>query len=54
MTISLEYRVPGSNAIFVKNEPYSVTINSTPINLSVDAPATVSPNQVITLDVKLH
>ena len=52
MTISLEYRVPGSNAIFVKNEPYSVTINSTPINLSVNAPANVSPNQVITLDVQ--
>jgi len=52
LTISLEYRVAGSNAIFVKDEPYSVTISSTPINLSVDAPANISPNQIITLDVK--
>jgi hypothetical protein len=52
ITISLEYRVAGSNAIFVKDTTYNVTINSTPINLSVDAPVTVSPNQAITLKVK--
>jgi hypothetical protein len=50
--ISLEYRVAGSNAIFVKDKLYDVTINSTPINLSVDAPTSVSPNQSITLNVK--
>ncbi len=52
ITISLEYSVAGSNAIFVKDQPYNVTINSTPINLSVDAPQSISPNQTITLDVK--
>lgn len=52
ITISLEYRVAGSNAIFVKNTTYNVTINSTPINLSVDAPSTASPNQNITLNIK--
>jgi hypothetical protein len=52
ITISLEYRVAGSNAIFVKDTTYNVTISSTPINLSVDAPATISPNQNITLNVK--
>ena len=50
--ISLEYRVAGSNAIFVKDKTYDVVINSTPINLSVDSPPTVSPNQSITLNVK--
>jgi hypothetical protein len=50
--ISLEYRVEGSNAIFVKEKSYEVTINSTPLNLSVDAPDTISPNQDITLNVK--
>jgi hypothetical protein len=50
--ISLEYRVAGSNAIFVKDKTYDVTINSTPINLSVDAPTTVTSGQAITLDVK--
>ncbi len=51
--ISLEYRVEGSNAIFVKEKPYEVTINSTPINLSVDAPVTISPNQDVILNVKV-
>jgi len=50
--ISVEYRVAGSNAIFVKEKPYEVTVSSTPINLSVDAPLTISPNQDITLNVK--
>ncbi len=50
--ISLEYRVENSNAIFVKEKPYSVTINSVPINLSVDAPAEISSNQELTLNVK--
>jgi hypothetical protein len=51
--ISLEYRVEGSNAIFVKEKPYEVTINSTPINLFVDAPNTISPNQDINFNIKV-
>ncbi|MCE9549210.1 DUF11 domain-containing protein [Candidatus Nomurabacteria bacterium] len=50
--ISLEYRVEGSNAIFVKEKTHQVSINSTPIDLSFDAPTTMSPNQDITLNVK--
>ena len=50
--ISIEYRVEGSNAIFVKEKNYEVSINSTPINLSVEAPRTISPNQEIVLNVK--
>ncbi len=50
--VSLEYRVAGSNAIFVKDKLYSVNINSTPINLSVDSPTSISPNQNITLNIK--
>jgi len=50
--ISLEYRVEGSNAIFVKEKFYDVTISSTPLNLSVDAPSIVSSNQDLTLNVK--
>jgi len=50
--ISLEYRVEGSNGIFVKKKSYEVIMNSTPLNLSVEAPLTISPNQDITLNVK--
>ncbi|MEK7471118.1 MAG: hypothetical protein AAB623_00515 [Patescibacteria group bacterium] len=50
--VTLEYRVAGSNAIFVKEKLFNVNITSTPINLSVDAPISISPNQEITLNVK--
>ena len=50
--ISLEYRLEGSNAIFVKEKDYEVTISSTPINLSVDGPLSVSPEQDISLSIK--
>ncbi|MFA6585880.1 MAG: hypothetical protein WCS86_01840 [Candidatus Paceibacterota bacterium] len=50
--VSIEYRVEGSNAIFVKDKLFDISISSTPINLSVDAPTEVSSNQDITLNVK--
>ncbi|HAS81061.1 MAG: hypothetical protein UR25_C0005G0025 [Candidatus Nomurabacteria bacterium GW2011_GWE1_32_28] len=50
--ISLEYRVEGSNAIFIKDKLSEVYINSTPIDLSINAPVEISQNQDITLDVK--
>lgn len=50
--ITLEYRVAGSNAIFIKDKLYEVNISSTPMNLSVDAPLTISPNQDIALNIK--
>ena len=50
--ISLEYRVEGSNAIFVKDKPYEVTISSAPIDISMDAPTEASPNQDVTLNIK--
>ncbi len=50
--VSIEYRVEGSNAIFVKDKLYEVNINSTPIDLTVDAPNDISPNQELTLKIK--
>ncbi|HEU0085708.1 MAG TPA: hypothetical protein VFQ59_01995 [Candidatus Paceibacterota bacterium] len=50
--VSLEYRVEGSNAIFVKEKSFEVSISSTPINLFVEGPTALSPNQDITLDIK--
>ncbi len=50
--VSIEYRVAGSNAIFVKEKPYEVSISSTPINLTMDAPSVISPNQDLVLNVK--
>jgi hypothetical protein len=50
--ISIEYRVEGSNGIFVKKKSYDVTISSTPLDLSVDAPTVISSNQDVTLNIK--
>ncbi|OGI83026.1 hypothetical protein A3I95_01925 [Candidatus Nomurabacteria bacterium RIFCSPLOWO2_02_FULL_44_12] len=50
--VSIEYRVEGSNAIFVKEKAYEVSINSTPINLSVEAPDVASPNQDVNFKIK--
>jgi len=50
--ISLEYRVEGSNAIFVKEKFYDVSISSAPIYLSMEAPSETNQNQEITLNVK--
>lgn len=50
--ISIEYRVEGSNAIFITEKPYEVTINSTPVNLSVEGPNSISQNQDVNLHIK--
>lgn len=50
--ISIEYRVEGSNAIFVKEKLHEVSINSTPLNMLVTAPSSSTPNQEIVLNIK--
>jgi len=50
--ISIEYRVEGSNAIFVKDKEYQVTINSTPIDLLVNGPTSVNPGEDMNLSIK--
>jgi hypothetical protein len=49
---TLQYRLHGSNAIFVKKTSFVVTINSAPVSLSVDGPKTITPNQTLTFTVK--
>lgn len=49
----VEYRIANSNAILVKEKYYEITINSTPINLSIEAPNDASPNEEITLKTKV-
>lgn len=50
--ISLEYRIEGSNSIFVKEKLHEVSISSAPINLSIEAPTEASPGQDVVLKVK--
>lgn len=50
--ITLEYRVPGSNAIFIKEKVYTVNISSAPVNLSVTGPESSGSNQNISFVIK--
>jgi hypothetical protein len=52
INITLEYRVPGSNAIFVKNKIYTVNISSAPVNLIIDGPENVGSNQDVSFTIK--
>ena len=49
---TLQYHLHGSNAVFVKTATFPVTISSSPVTLSVDAPQNSTPNQEITFTVK--
>lgn len=52
LKVSIEYRLSTSTAIFVKDASYQVVINSTPIDLFVDGPSEISPNQDVVLNIK--
>lgn len=50
LAVTLEYRIPDSNAILTKQTTYTVTLRSTPIVLSVLGPQTTLPNQEVTMN----
>lgn len=51
ITVKLEYHPEGSNAIFTKEEIYQVTINSSPVSVSLFGPEETSSNQEINLKI---
>ncbi len=51
---TLQYRLHGSDAIFVKKLTFPVTISSAPIALSVDMPKTLTPNQGLSFVVHVQ
>lgn len=51
--LTAEYRISGSNAIYVKESTYLVTIRSTPLSVSIDTVSEVSANQRLDLTVTL-
>lgn len=50
---SVEYRLSDSNAIFVKETTFAVTINSSPISLSVDGSSTTVSGQDMSFDIDI-
>ena len=51
VVVSLEYRVAGSNAIFVKERAFDVEIDDSPVRLLIGAPNAVNSGNDITLDI---
>lgn len=49
--VSLEYHPQGSNAIFIKDKIYPVTISLAPLALNIDAPTSTTSNQPITFKI---
>jgi hypothetical protein len=52
ITAHLEYKLAGSNAVFIKEKTFSVIVNASPITLNVDGPAAVANNQPFTLTIR--
>ena len=53
INISVEYRVKGSNAIFPKEKTYTVTINSSPVTVTVDADKQINSGQPVNFTVNV-
>ena len=51
---SLEYRIGGSNAIFVKEDTFNVSIRSAPVVIQINAPDSVVTNQPLTFSVDVR
>ncbi len=52
--VELEYRVPGSNAVFVAQKDYVLAISSSPITVTASLPAEFSAGQEFSMDVNVH
>lgn len=53
MKFTLQFHVPGSNAIFQREKEYAVTISSAPITLTVSGPNTTTANQEYTATISI-
>lgn len=52
--VALEYSIEGSNAVFVREGDVSMTIGSSPVSVSVEAPESATAGQPFTVDVTLR
>lgn len=51
ITASIEYRVSGSNALFIKDASFTVTLSEAPLSLLVEAPEMIGSNQEYNLSI---
>lgn len=54
VSVQLEYSIEGSNAVFEKNANASFTVGSSPVSISISAPAEAISNQQFSFDVTVQ
>jgi uncharacterized repeat protein (TIGR01451 family) len=54
VSVTLDYSVPGSNAVFQKQASASFTIGSSPVALTVSAPDTTTSGQQFSIDITVQ
>lgn len=54
IVITLEYRIAGSNAIFVKESVFTVSIGTAPLSLDVDGPRSVNSGDEVELELTIR
>jgi hypothetical protein len=52
--VEITYRISGSNAVFVKQESYTLTVTTAPLSVSVDAPSEAVSGQPFTIDAQVR
>ena len=52
--ITLEYRIAGSGAIFVKESVFTVSIGSAPLSMTVDGPSSINSGDEVELQVHVR
>lgn len=51
--VRVEYRLPGSSAIFEESKVYDVVLQSSPIRMVIDSVTEITPNQELVFDVSI-
>jgi hypothetical protein len=53
ISLKVEYKIKGSNAVFVKEKKYDISIGSSPVILTVSSPKEINSGQVIPFNISL-
>lgn len=53
VVFDLEYRIPGSNALFVKTTTNQITLRTSVLGIGIDAPNISAPNQPFSMKISL-
>jgi hypothetical protein len=53
VNVTVQYRIPGSNAVFSKEKDFVILISSSPVNISISGPTEVNSNQTADFSIEV-